>query len=235
MSAARTVRYSSSDSASRPLSPRSPSPPTQTYHPPHLPIPIPTPALVESVAGGAHYSGVRVDSDAVLKHRRSSHSSHKHTQLKCDHERILNDLKELYCCRPTLEIFERSWNEDAVFEDPLRICKGFNEYAAQWFALSKLVSKSETLSCRVMSSTHLPNRLVYYQVQEYTIRLSGHKKTIESVIVVDMDDNEKIVRLVEQWGGKDLPSWFGASFLRTVNAKVTSWLCHVPKRSHLGS
>lgn len=92
--------------------PRSPSPPSQTFHPT---IRLPTPALVESVAGGAHYAGVRVDSDAVLKHRRSS-SGRQHTELGHHHEPILDDLTELYCGRPTLEIFERSWRKDAVFE-----------------------------------------------------------------------------------------------------------------------
>jgi hypothetical protein len=92
--------------------PRSPSPPSQTFHPSII---LPTPALVESVAGGAHYAGVRVDSDAVLKHRRDS-SARKHTELGHHHEPILDDLTELYCGRPTLEIFERSWRKDAVFE-----------------------------------------------------------------------------------------------------------------------
>ena len=94
---------------------RSPSPPSQTYHPTILPIP--TPALVESVAGGAHYSGIRLDHETQLKHRRrSSDAGDLHTELKPSHRRILNDLEELYGCRPTLEIFERSWNKEAEFE-----------------------------------------------------------------------------------------------------------------------
>jgi len=52
---------------------------------------------------------------------------------------------------------------------------------------------------------------------------------IESIIVVDLDENDKIIRLVDQWDGKDLPSWFGASFLRLLNAKVAPWLFHAPK------
>ena len=94
---------------------RSPSPPSHTYHPTILPIP--TPALVESVAGGAHYSGIRLDHETQLKHRRrSSDAGDLHTELKPSHRRILNDLEELYGCRPTLEIFERSWNKEAEFE-----------------------------------------------------------------------------------------------------------------------
>ncbi len=130
-------------------SPRSPSPPSQTFHSSILPHSIPTPALLESVAGAAHYSGVKVDPEA-LKHRRASmdRRSSANEPVKADHQRIMADLKELYCCRPTVEIFERSWNKDAVFEvcchlvcvrrlwihflqDPLSYCKGYNEYAAQ--------------------------------------------------------------------------------------------------------
>lgn len=112
----RHRRTTSRDStASHP--PRSPSPPTLTYHPTLLPIP--TPALVESVAGAAHYSGSRIDPETALKHRRSSHEAGDiHTELKPSHRRVLRDLKELYGCRPTLEIFERSWNKDAEFEVP---------------------------------------------------------------------------------------------------------------------
>jgi len=126
--------------------PRSPSPPSLTYHPTILPIP--TPALVESVAGAAHYSGIKLENEPPLKHRRSSHNAGDiFTELKPSHRRVLDDLKELYNGRPTLEIFERSWNKDAEFEvkplvstrvfiltfyqDPFSKCKGYSEYAAQ--------------------------------------------------------------------------------------------------------
>ncbi|KAF8201483.1 hypothetical protein BJ912DRAFT_945501 [Pholiota molesta] len=170
--------------------PRSPSPPSQTFHPSII---LPTPALVESVAGGAHYAGVRVDSDAVLKHRRDS-SARKHTELGHHHEPILDDLTELYCGRPTLEIFER-----------------FDEYAAR----PKLVTHSEQLSKRIMSSTDNPNQFIYFQTQEYTIRFLKKKKTVES--------DEKIIRLTDKWSGNALPTRYGASFLRILSAKKPAY------------
>lgn len=96
--------------------PRSPSPPSIIHHPQILPHVIPTPALIESVAGAAHYSGVKVDSGPVHHRRRSSTANEAHTDLKDDHARVMQDLIELYCCRPTVEIFERSWRKDATFE-----------------------------------------------------------------------------------------------------------------------
>ncbi|KAG6853207.1 hypothetical protein C0991_006156 [Blastosporella zonata] len=219
-------RHRRQGSSSNP--PRSPSPPTLTYHHPTL-LPIPTPALVESVAGAAHYSGVKLEQEPPLKHRRSSHDyGENHTQLKPSHQRILDDLQELYGCRPTQEIFERTWHPDAVFEDPLSLCRGYSEYAAQWYAMSKLFSASKTLLIRVMSSTHSPNRLVFSLSQEYTYRVLHRKKTIHSVVVVDLDEDEKIVKMVDQWNGKDLPRWHGAHFLRVANAKLVPWLSKLP-------
>jgi len=65
--------------SSPPSSPISPptSPtnyPTQTYHLSILPRSIPTPALLDSALGGAHYSGV----ESVNERRRSVRSSHTH-------------------------------------------------------------------------------------------------------------------------------------------------------------
>jgi hypothetical protein len=186
--------------------------------------------LVESVAGGAHYSGANTDPDAVLNRRHSSHEyRHSHTQVKSDHQGIMRDLKELYCCRPTREILNRAWRKDATYEDSVVKCKGFDEYAAQWFAMPKWFSKSETISSRVMSSTLTPNRLVYAQTQEYTYRFFGLKKKVESIIVVDLDEEEKIVRLLDQWNGQEPRTRYGALLLRRANGKLTAWLVRVPK------
>ncbi|KII88735.1 hypothetical protein PLICRDRAFT_41954 [Plicaturopsis crispa FD-325 SS-3] len=212
------------------ISRRPPSPPSQTYHPGSiLHHTVPTPALVESVAGGAHYSGVKVDREAS-KHRHMSHERRISRNVAThNHERVMDDLKELYCCRPTRAILERSWNKDAVFEDPLVKCKGFREYSSQWFALPKAFAKSETLARRVLSSTASPNRLVFSQTQEYTLRLFGSRKIVESIILVDLDDDEKIIKLVEKWGGNELPTGFGTHFLRRANAKVVPLIVWVPK------
>ena len=133
---------------------------------------MPTPALVESAAGGAHYSGVKVDSEMLLKHRRNS-SFKQHTEIEHYHQRILEDLTELYCCRPTQEIFERSWHRDAEFEvhslsypsestscltiiqNPLFKCKGYDEYAAQ----VSLTSRPQGLK---LTSLHIFLAVVFY-------------------------------------------------------------------------
>ncbi|TFK26441.1 hypothetical protein FA15DRAFT_667530 [Coprinopsis marcescibilis] len=221
-------RRSGSHSSTR-SPPRSPSPPRQTFHPSLIIKPVPTPALLESVAGAAHYSGARPEGDTGKRRRRSSAHQADIGKISADHQRIFEDLKELYCCRPTKQIFERSFAKDVTFEDPLSKCAGINQVMSQFFAMPKFFSKSESLGSRVMSSTTLPNQIIFWQQQEYTLRLLGRKKVIESIIVVDLDEEDKIIRLLDQWDGQDLPSWFGSTLVRSMNGKIMPWLVHVPQ------
>ncbi|TEB36291.1 hypothetical protein FA13DRAFT_1727869, partial [Coprinellus micaceus] len=94
---------------------------------------------------------------------------------------------------------------------------------------AKLFTSSTTLASRVMSSTSAPNRIVYHQKQEYTFPVFGKKKVIESIIVVELDEDDKIISVVDQWDGNDLPTSSWTAILRTLNAKVTPWLVRVPK------
>lgn len=47
------------------------------------------------------------------------------------YKEVLEDLKDMYECRPTRAIMERRWRRDAVFEDPLAKCQGWHEIAPQ--------------------------------------------------------------------------------------------------------
>jgi hypothetical protein len=94
--------------------------------------------------------------------------------------------------------------------------------------MPKVILKSETVSTRVIASTSSPNRLVYVQTQEYILRFFKKKMSIQSIIVVDLDEDERIIRLVDQWDGKELPTRFGAHFLRVMSAKLVPWLVKVP-------
>ncbi|KAM6500741.1 hypothetical protein JOM56_003755 [Amanita muscaria] len=207
-------------------------PPLVTHHTPL--ISIPSPVLDQSLACASHYSGAQV-------------VSHSNVDIKLVHQRILDDLHELYCCRPSYEILDRSWSHDAVFELPLRRCRGYKEYAALWFALSKMMSRSETLALRIMSSTDVPNRLIFHQIQKYTSHLfkftkvglcklfvafvTIRVKVIDSIVVVELDKDEKIIRLVDQWNGADLPRRFGARWFRTANAKAVSWFMQIQRNA----
>ncbi|KZP20886.1 hypothetical protein FIBSPDRAFT_1044669 [Athelia psychrophila] len=154
--------------------PQSPGNPTLAHHSSHFSTNFPTPALLGSVAPGAHYAGVKIDTRKIRHNSAGTPSNH--LEIKGDHLKVIEDLQELYCCRPTTDIFSRRWRPDAQFEDPVCRSQGYKEYAAQWYALAKLFSKSETTSTRVMSSTTSPNRLVFAQTQVYSSRLLGKKE-----------------------------------------------------------
>lgn len=130
--------------------PGSPPSPTQIYHPSLFSGHIPTPALLESAAGGAHYSGAKIEHDTRRIRRGSSGIRSSYVEVKGAHKKVIEDLNELYCCRPTREIFQRTWRPDAMFEvsshcwimqihsiehlflqGPLCKCSGFDQYAAQ--------------------------------------------------------------------------------------------------------
>ncbi|KAI0060862.1 hypothetical protein BV25DRAFT_1806527 [Artomyces pyxidatus] len=213
--------------------PRAPSPqPTHTFHP--TLIPIPTPAFFDSLAGGAHYSGVDPVKERHLSiHRATSKTGGRpadpnrrlSTQLvPANHQAVLDDLKELYECRPTKLIMTKRWRKNATFDDPAARCKGLSEIAPQWYSLPRLISKSHIVARRVLQSSQSPNHLIFWQRHEYVVRFTGHKKIVESVITVDLDEDEKIIRMVDQWDGKAPPTRWGASYLRRLNGRVVPWV-----------
>ncbi|KAG2077790.1 hypothetical protein BDR04DRAFT_999787, partial [Suillus decipiens] len=63
--------------------------------------------------------------------------------------------------------------------------------------------------------------------QEYTFRWIGIEKRIESIIIMGLDDEDKIIRMTEQWNGESLSSWFDVNLLRRANALVTPWFVDV--------
>ncbi|KAI6100377.1 hypothetical protein EDD16DRAFT_474824 [Pisolithus croceorrhizus] len=206
--------------------------PTITYH--HSPtlLPVPPPQIAHAAVGGAHYSTMytsqhaRRRSSSGSKPRRASQSARDVEES--ERQKIVDDLNELFCCRPSIDIFKRTWRHDAVFEDPWVKCEGYDEYAPQFFVMPKLFSGAKILSSRILLSTQSPNRLIYSKSQEYTLRFLG-KKRIDSMVVVDLDEDDKIIRVEDKWGGEELPTQYGASHLRRVSAVVTPWLVKVPK------
>ncbi len=44
----------------------------------------------------------------------------------------IQDAQDLFRGKPSLEIFKRSWDVNAVFADPICHAQGWNQYAPQW-------------------------------------------------------------------------------------------------------
>ncbi|KAH7107205.1 hypothetical protein BKA62DRAFT_686277 [Auriculariales sp. MPI-PUGE-AT-0066] len=144
-------------------------------------------------------------------------------------QQVVNDVLELFSSRPSLEIFKRSFRPEGEFEDPLSKCIGYEQFGAQWFGMPKVFPVSRNLSHRILSSTTNPNRIEYVQAQEYTFRWIGNKKIMYSLVMIDLDENDKVLKLEDKWDGNDQPTRYGAYSLRRLNAKCVPWLVSVPK------
>ncbi|KAI9463376.1 hypothetical protein F5148DRAFT_982391 [Russula earlei] len=222
--------------------PQPPSPtsashlPSLTYHTSLLPRSIPTPGLLDSAVSGAHYSGV----ESVNERRRSighslappsptSGTSARRQSFAIPdpnplHLGVLDDIKDMYEGYATKELLQKRWRKDAVYEDPYTKCKGLHEIAPQWYALPRMYTKMAITGRRVLSSTEHPNRLILWQKHEYTIRVAGSKKVVESILVIDFDEDGKIARMVDQRRGEDPPTRWGAQHLRRLNGRVVPWV-----------
>jgi len=203
---------------------------------PSFTINIPTAEGLRSLAGSAHYSGaLSPHSDHThqpqIKRRRPKAVDLEDPEVLSALKLVLEDLEELFGGRPTAEIMKRRWSKDAVYESPHCLCKGYKQCAAQWFAIPKFVSRTVGTAPRILSATFAPNRIIYAQTHLYDFRFIRRKVKIDSIIVVDLDEEFKIVRLVDQWNGDQLPQWWGSSSLRKLQALVTSWIVSVPNGS----
>ncbi|KAG9101766.1 hypothetical protein FRC06_002677 [Ceratobasidium sp. 370] len=187
---------------------------------------LPTPGLLSSLAGAAHYTGnPKVSKQDAL---RASFGT-RDVILEDQRKQTLDDVLELFCAHPSLEIFERSWHRDAIFEDPWTKCIGYREYTAQWFALPWVTPHSTTLQHRVLSSTHHPHRIVFDQTQEYNLRFLKRKKIIQSLVTLELDEDGKIIRMEDRWNGEEMPRKWGALLLRRLNGKTMPLFVRVPR------
>ncbi|KAG8858757.1 hypothetical protein FRB96_004894 [Tulasnella sp. 330] len=175
-----------------------PKEPSLTFHPDHgAKIVLPAVPDMEVLAGGAPFNAIAND-EKQLEDRGSLKRTHKHLDSS---DVWLEGVLECYCCRPSIEIFRRSWREDSEFEDNAFVCKGYTQTAAQYYAMS----------------------------QEYTIRFVGAGLVVTSLITLDLNENDKIVKLADKWSGNDLHSRYGAYYLRRLGGKSVPWFISVPK------
>jgi len=172
-----------------------------------------------------------------MRRRRSSRSvalvaatlsdgSVDEAMLPPERQRVLEDIRELFAGRPTAEIWQRSFRADCVYEDPLARAVGIRQVAAQFHALPLLFSP-HTQTSHVLAST--PTQLVLSQVQLYTLRRTRWQKTVQSVVVVDLDPGDKVRALWDLWEGEDVPVKWGAGMLRRLSGIALPWLVRVPK------
>ncbi|KAB5592568.1 hypothetical protein CTheo_3963 [Ceratobasidium theobromae] len=188
---------------------------------------LPTPGLLSSLAGAAHYTGnPRYSQQEAVR----ANFGLKEVVLVGQRKQIVDDVLELFSAHPSLEIFDRSWNRGAVFEDPWTRSVGYNEYAARWFSLPKLVTQSTTVEHRVLSSTNYPHRIVFEQTRQYTLCYIKSKKTIRSLVIIELGGDDKIIKMEDKWDGEELPCKWGAAGIRRFNGKAMPLFFRVPQR-----
>ncbi|OJT14131.1 hypothetical protein TRAPUB_9242 [Trametes pubescens] len=194
--------------------------------------------ILGSITGGAHYSGAlpQRNADEPPLHpkawrRRSLRSTELDPSVALAFKDVVSDLEQLYGGKPSLEIVRRRWHKDALLEHPLFKCKNLREISAVLFALPRLLRTVQHVQTRILSAGLSPNRLVYTQTYVYTLRLFGIRKEIKSVVFVDLDEDMKIVQLMDEWNGEEPSSRWGAASLRRLFAKIISWTTRVPKHT----
>jgi hypothetical protein len=72
-------------------------------------------------------------------------------------------------------------------------------------------------------------RLFYLPSHRRTNALNDiDSQLIESVVTVDLDDDDKIVRVTDEWHGQELSSSFGWIMFRKFCGKVAEWVVRIP-------
>ncbi|SCV72891.1 BQ2448_20 [Microbotryum intermedium] len=91
---------------------------------------------------------------------------------------------------------------DAIFADPIAYAEGYDQYSAQWAGMS-IFESSETLAWKVTKNE--PPILEYELRQRYVLPVTGQEKIMTSLVHIELDRNDKIVKLEDRWDGKPLP------------------------------
>ena len=157
----------------------------------------------------------------------NGNSDSKGQQIDPKTFQLVRDAQDLFCAKPSVEIFKRSWNPDAIFADPICHAIGFREYAAQWWGMPKAFSESKTLGWELVQST--PEVIEFKQDQHYKVRGLGTVKQMHSLVHIKLDEQGKIRHFEDRWDEKPLPNGSFSMMLRRLNARTMPYIVSVPK------
>ncbi|ORY74789.1 hypothetical protein BCR35DRAFT_281121 [Leucosporidium creatinivorum] len=142
---------------------------------------------------------------------------------------LVQDVLLLFQAKVTNENLQKNWDDAAVFEDPIAIAKGREQFSAQWWGMPKALPKSETIAWKVTKDE--PSLIEYEQRQRYTLPLIHSPKVVESLVHIELNPSTgKILRLEDRWDGKPIPSGGITKTFRELNGKYfTPTMVSVPK------
>ncbi|SCV74482.1 BQ2448_8121 [Microbotryum intermedium] len=160
---------------------------------------------VHSASVPAHHQKFRMSSsssDSTKQLAVGGETDHG-IQLEGKKAQVVQDVLDLFSAKFSKEILERSWaRTDAIFADPIAYAEGYDQYSAQWAGMS-IFESSETLAWKVTKNE--PPILEYELRQRYVLPVTGQEKIMTSLVHIELDRNDKIVKLEDRWDGKPLP------------------------------
>ncbi|KAJ1991773.1 hypothetical protein H4R33_001230 [Dimargaris cristalligena] len=136
-----------------------------------------------------------------------SASSSAAPALSTARQQLLDDILQLYQCRPTHNLF-RHYDNQAIFEDPISYLPGIGSIKAAFYAMPKLFRSSTTRRQTVIHNE--PTELRVKMVQDYTFRGLGVRSTMPSTLVLQFKTTEngtptdKVILHRELWWGTPL-------------------------------
>ena len=120
-------------------------------------------------------------------------------ELSSQQKTLVGCVLDLFQGLPSLEKL-RLWDDNAVFEDPLTIARGREQYEPQWYGLKESMSEIERLHYQVTSSG---NPITMDLKTRYKIKAIGKEQIINSVITIATTaDGSKIEKVQDKWDGE---------------------------------
>ncbi|KDE08155.1 hypothetical protein MVLG_01636 [Microbotryum lychnidis-dioicae p1A1 Lamole] len=162
----------------------------------------------------AHHQHFRMSSSTSEQFAVGGETDHG-IKLEGKKAQVVQDVLDLFSAKFSKEILERSWAKNAIFADPIAYAEGYDQYSAQWAGMN-IFKSSETLAWKVTKNE--PPILQYEQRQRYVLPVTGQEKIINSLVDIELDRDDKIVKLEDRWDGKPLPQGRVAKALRDFSA-----------------
>ena len=108
----------------------------------------------------------------------------KSIPLPPQRQALLDDILALYSCHPSVERVKR-YTPDAVYDDQFGYANNRYKIAAQWFALPKLFTASESVGHEVIRNDK--DLIQFKNAQKWTFALLNKSATLNSMISLKLD------------------------------------------------
>ncbi|MDI1485832.1 MAG: hypothetical protein OHK93_004021 [Ramalina farinacea] len=141
---------------------------------------------------------------------------HPESSLKITQERqhIIDSISRLYsgsCSEDDMRVYAK----EAIYDDPWSYCDSRYKIAGQWYGIPAAFASSKTISTEVVSNE--PKLLVFKMQREYTPRIVHFTKSVNSLVSLTLDDQEKVKYHKEMWNHNDYSHQGLGKVMKTLN------------------